>query len=256
MNTQRLLLLVAFAGLTCVGLVGAGQPPAVPLPLGVELPPGAKIDEKGIFIPIPKSDSRIEREWLVYELQGQKKMRDKKYWVTNGVEMDVTVQTLHRKEKATEIEFTWTLTYTGPRPPLIILEPSLTQPSAVQTYVRFFAIPKGAKQGRAAAHGSPSWLDLKKPGEAPKLEDLNRQLRFVTVEKEKSAKDTTSFPVEKLKKRLLDDFPNEFDADTPPELWVKFVHNPRDRGDIGRSLDAWTGELKSRILAVPELKGW
>ncbi|MCI0699597.1 MAG: hypothetical protein L0241_00730 [Planctomycetia bacterium] len=243
--THRLTFITA-GWLTLFGLLcaaGAGQPP-----------PGTKVDEKGIFIPIPKSDNRVDREWLEYALKQQKKA--KKKLKVNGVEMDVTVETIHKNNKATDFEFTWTLTYTGPRSPLIILEPSLTHPSMGQTYVRFFAFPKDAKQGRAAAHISPTYWDLQKPGEfPPKLEDLRKQWKFVTIEKGKSATGTTTFPVETLKKRLLTEYPKEFVADTPPELWVKFFHRPSDRAEF-KSLDAWTGELWTPILTVPELKGW
>jgi hypothetical protein len=56
------------------------------------------------------------------------------------------------------------------------------------------------------------------------------------------------------KAHFLKHWPEEFDRQQAPPLWLQVRHQPHDRG-IAHSLDAWTGELYSRVLRVP-LKRW
>src|SRR5205085_2029074 len=151
------------------------------------------------------------------------------------------------------IDFTWSIRYAGRRRPLVILEPSLTNPIGANTCVKFYALPRGAKEGRSVALFAPN------PG--PILNPFNwgipqepRQW-FLTVRRGQTATGTTGVPVPELKERLHGKYPAEFPAATPPQLYAQFVHDPMDRG-ARYDLDAWTGTLESPLLTVPEVKKW
>lgn len=61
--------------------------------------------------------------------------------------------------------------------------------------------------------------------------------------------------VAEVKEFLIGRYPAEFSEAVTPQFYVEFEHKPWDRGR-GAGLDAWTGQLKSPLLTVPELKSW
>ena len=56
-------------------------------------------------------------------------------------------------------------------------------------------------------------------------------------------------PVSQVKEHLLKHWPNDFDKQRPPDIRVQLEHRPSDRGAM-YSLDAWTGNLYTKVLEV------
>jgi hypothetical protein len=152
--------------------------------------------------------------------------------------------------------FNWTLDYTGPRSPLIILEPSLIRRTSFQTHVECYAFPKGKTEGRAVKIGSPlaphflGGVSLLQPGNEHLAPDW-----FRWIEKDKPATGTTTLQVSKVREGLQGKYPNEFDPKSPPDLYLTFKHDPSERGEL-YSLDAWTGTVRGRMLFVDDAKHW
>lgn len=159
----------------------------------------------------------------------------------NGVRMQVAAS-VEADFKGDQIRLGWTLDYEGPRPPLAILEPSLERHTSGQTAAIFYAESKD---------GRPHEYELASPpngafGVLPKN-------FFLTVEKGKNGSGTISVPVEKLRGFYTQHWREQFGADAPV-LHIQLRHKPFDRG-AGFALDAWTGEVYSRVVKVP-LKKW
>jgi hypothetical protein len=190
----------------------------------------------------------------------------------NGVELAIKVKGVPNKE-FTDIEVAWTLTYSGPRPPLIIVRPSLELTTG-QSTVFLYAAPKGknyavlfavasAREENGFvidAYGEKKPLpDLPKVGTLPHPDQFKLRTRtkdwFVTVPAGKSATGVLTVSGAKLKHHLLTSYPGEFDPKEPPRLFVSLVHTPLDRGE-DFNLDAWVGWLEVPANAVPALARW
>ena len=191
----------------------------------------------------------------------------------NGVELAIKVKGVPNKE-STDIEFAWTLTYTGPRPPLIILQPSLKFTSRATGLV-FYAVPKGKNYGLPFhVFGSleipgekgyvvdPYGVETRLP-ELPMALGPFRNFEFRTITKDwwitvpagKKGEGVVTVAGSKMRDHFLTFHPNEFDAKEPPRLFVEFSFYPGDRGG-DFNFDAWTGDLNVPITAVPSLKKW
>lgn len=170
----------------------------------------------------------------------------------NGLEWRVSVATRKLVSTGREvIDLHWRLKYSGPRPPLIILRPSITDSWAGATEARIHAFPPGEEKGRVIVFTVPfeagnasRHLFNGPPGEW-----------FLRVPKGRAATGTESVFVTEVKERLRSQYPAEFPADRPPKLYATLYHNAWDRG-WHLNLDAWTGEIESFPLEVPDLKTW
>ncbi len=197
----------------------------------------------------------------------------------NGVELAVKVKTVPNKE-STDIELAWTLKYSGPRPPLIILQPSMTLTST-STRLIFYAVPKGKDYalplsifGASELPGEDgldyildAWGDKTPLPELPRTLDPfprpDRGFRtrtkdwFITVPAGKSAEGVITVSGAKLKDRLLTypTYREHFGEKDPPRLFVDLFFNPWDRGEPF-AFDAWVGKLTIYINPVPALKKW
>ena len=197
----------------------------------------------------------------------------------NGVELAIKVKGVPNKE-STDIEFAWTLTYTGPRSPLIILQPSLTLTSGA-TGLIFYAVPKGKDYGVPfhlfGSFEMPGYegyvqdpYGIQTPvlpvirfeagmGNLINLEALRFRTRtkdwWITVPAGKKGEGVITVSGAKMREHFLTFYLDEFDAKEPPRLFVEFVFGPRDRGG-DFNFDAWTGDLNVPINAVPALKKW
>src|SRR5262245_7272227 len=163
----------------------------------------------------------------------------------NGVLLRAT-PVVESKDGPFLLRLRWTLDYTGPRPPLTILRPTLDLPTSSQTAVEVYAEGADKKVYRLG-------LCSNRPGG-----DFYRTYKgaFFKVEKGQPATGTiTLFAGE-----IADAFPNEqpeaFPA-RPRDVHVRIHHKPFDRGnefgtvqEIGDGLDGWTGELYSPLTPV------
>jgi hypothetical protein len=196
----------------------------------------------------------------------------KKSAKTNGVELAIELKGVPNKE-TTDIEVAWNITYAGPRPPLIIVQPTL-ELSTAQTMIFIYAAPKGKDYAFAFTVKSPEEI----PGLTRFLVDpygVKKQLPeyrlqapfrptelvlrskdwFVTAPAGKIAKGVLTVSGAKLKEHLTRSFPGEFDPKQPPRLFLELHHLPFDRGEHF-NFDAWTGQLYIPVNAVPALPKW
>jgi len=190
----------------------------------------------------------------------------------NGVALAIKLKGAAEPER-TDLEITWTLTYTGPRSPLIIVQPSLHHTSGA-TMAILYAVPKGKDFGLPFVVHGPIEMDgfvidafgdkialpkFKGIGTLPPLDRFKMRTRtkdwFVTVAAGKSAHGVLTISASKLKEALLSKYPGQFDPKEPPRLFVDLVFNPIDRGE-DFDFDAWVGELNIPINAVPALSKW
>lgn len=188
----------------------------------------------------------------------------------NGVKLAIKVKTVSKKD-TTDIEVGWTLSYSGPRSPLIIVKPTFLLPTG-QTKVTFFAFAKGKEYGFPFTMMSPQevllpsgrflltpYLEEKVLPIHPELSAYKPMLRtkdwFISIPKGKSVQGKLVISGKEFKKHLMRLYPGEFDSKTPPRLFLELTHDAKDRGeDYG--LDAWTGELVLPCNKVPELSQW
>ncbi|HYT93430.1 MAG TPA: hypothetical protein VEL76_32230 [Gemmataceae bacterium] len=158
----------------------------------------------------------------------------------NGVKLAVAAAT-----KGDEILLHWSLDYTGPRQPLHILKPSLTEFAAAgQTTVLFFLIQDGKDYvvSYAAQSAFPHlWIGNRTPKEA-----------YLAVERGKAGKGSLSASAGELWRAAKERFPGKF-KEFPAALYVQLRYSPTDRGEE-HALDAWTGSLQTELVPVP-LKG-
>jgi hypothetical protein len=137
----------------------------------------------------------------------------------------------------------WTLNYSGPRWPLIVLKPSLVLPTEGQTVLQFFAT---GKSGTTYAYEERSpdvynGLPLRPRDWYVRLPDDQNEEESGVLGVELVTADLRRYFTRKL--------PQEFDRAKPPPLHVRLIHWAGDRGYGNR--DAWTGRLWSDTVPVP-----
>jgi hypothetical protein len=171
----------------------------------------------------------------------------------NGVEWRVTLKVRRLVSSGRDvIDFDWSIVYTGPRHPLIILQPSLTESWPGATKAHLYAFPAGSDVGRRIVFETPDY----QPGGIGRLIlDGSPRTWFLTVRKGRTATGTDTVSAAEVKKELLDKYPTEFSETRPPKLYAEFTHDTEERG-LHHKFDAWTGFLQSAILDVPDLKKW
>lgn len=164
-----------------------------------------------------------------------------------GARLRAMISAVPKPKTADEIRIDWTLDYNGPRPPLIVLKPSLETPgmsSVDKTVVLFYA---EGKDGRIYQ------LELKTP--APFVGGLVGGVgkdTFLKIAKGKTATGTIRISARKVSAYYQNYWPKQFDFNTPPILRVQLLHQPYHR--FG-PMDAWTGRLFTKMHKV-ELKKW
>jgi hypothetical protein len=161
----------------------------------------------------------------------------------NGVRLEAIASVAGQRDTP-EIRVKWTLDYTGPRHPLIILEPSLSHPSLGQTSVVCGAVGRDKRVYLCTVSGR----EYSEPG----LNAPGRN-RFLTLPKGETGTGTVDFPAAVIRDYYRKHWPEQF-GDTPPELRVKLAHWVTERGE-GFGLDAWTGQVNTGFLRV-DLPKW
>ena len=128
----------------------------------------------------------------------------------------------------------WSLDYDGPRPPLIILKPSLIGTGG-QTRAIVFAY--GADGVRRRLDKFLSGGGMMGPPEH----------FFVRIDKGKKATGKLEIQLSVIKSGLQKKWPEVF-QNCPSVLYLQLEHSPTDRGK--NSQDAWTGNLWSKVLEL------
>ena len=171
---------------------------------------------------------------------------------SNGVIWKVNIKLRQLPSKNELIDFCWSIGYTGPRSPLIILRPSLSERYLTSTtIVELYAFPKYTKQGRVIQFTAPY-----PPGGRDALIHIHPpRASFLSLRRKQSVTGIDSIPVKELKKELLTRYPEVFSSTVPPTLFAGVQHDTEERGII-LALDAWTGQLNSPLMRVPPLSSW
>jgi hypothetical protein len=244
MNTRWLCAVVVA---TCAGACGACVPPKGAEPLTKDAEPVAVP-----VAPMPRAVEDTRRKRLFVESRAMPADSNEVH-ESNGVEFAVNLKVRRLASTGRDvIDFHWRMGYTGPRPPLIVLEPSLTETWPGTTQVTVYAFPKGSKEGRMERFETPAPADHAEIGWALRGPPKHW---FVTIKKGKTATGTVPLAVADIKELLRSRYPSEFSETVPPKLYVELVHEPNDRGGH-YDLDAWTGRLSTRTLEVPDLTSW
>lgn len=159
-----------------------------------------------------------------------------------GARLRAKASVVPKQGKPDEIIIDWTLDYNGPRPPLIILKPSLEVKSRGQTEVIFYAEGK---------NGYPYEFHHKSP--APLYTIQNRTIDdYLIIDKGKTAAGKIRVSMEWVRFFFqLYLHPSQYGKE-PPVIHVQLRHKPYERMDV---LDAWTGELYSKVHKV-NVKKW
>ena len=159
----------------------------------------------------------------------------------NGVTVRIQVKQVPA-EKPDAVEVEWVVKYSGPRPPLTIRRPSLTEGvHNREAELMFYAT---GKSGETYGYGYQNPVDLFAvlPGDAPAN-------CFLTLKAGEGGRGTFVVKTADLRDNLLKRKPDEFDRPRPPKLYVQLFLKPTDRG-VPHGLDAWTGELESNIVPL------
>jgi hypothetical protein len=162
-----------------------------------------------------------------------------------GVLLRATAEAVARPGSADLIKIHWTMDYTGPRPPLIILKPDLDHPTPTKL-TRLLVYARG-KDGRLyeyeLTNPTRSALDF-----APAL----AKDWFLTIPKGKTGSGDLTLPADRIGKYFRQQWPEQFGA-APPPLYLQLIHSPEGRGGDGE--DAWTGVLHTPVFPVT-VKKW
>jgi hypothetical protein len=156
----------------------------------------------------------------------------------NGAQLRATVEVRKTRED-TEILLHWSLDYTGPRQPLIILKPTLDDPYYGECAVVFHAIGFDGKDYPITLH-PPSFRDP----------FLNPDKTFITVRPGEVGRGTLIVSAARVTKEIRKEWAVQFGKAAPRHLYAQILHTPWQRG-AGKHSDAWTGELQTQWLTVP-----
>src|SRR5262245_30017542 len=125
------------------------------------------------------------------------------------------------------LRVSWSLDYDGPRQPLTILEPSLTNYTVGQTELLIYALGHDG-QRYYVAFASPS----------PPCYYFSPREHYVLVGKGASATGEVSVRAADIRAKFARQYPGKFGDRPPPMAW-QLIHKPHQRGEAF-GLDAWT----------------
>lgn len=140
-------------------------------------------------------------------------------------------------------ELRWTLEYDGPRPPLIILDPALDNPTEGQTEVLVYAV------------GKDDYLCEKSYKSVVPVPGVRTIPDFLTIPRGERKAGAILLHLADLRAHFYGNWPTRFGG-PPPPMFVQLRHSPKWRDYGLRSLDAWTGELYTKVVSFPKLSEW
>jgi hypothetical protein len=159
----------------------------------------------------------------------------------NGLLLQATIN-VEKVKGGANARIVWTLDYNGPRPPLTILQPTVSAATSRQTEVTFFA---EGKHGRVYEYSIASPVP-------PNILPIGKGL-FLIQQKGKPLTGVIEIPITKIREGYIKAWPSVF-GKNPPKIQVQLCHKPRERG-VEHNMDAWTGEVWTQMLEV-RLKNW
>jgi hypothetical protein len=160
------------------------------------------------------------------------------------------------------IELFWTIEYSGPRSPLVIIKPQLDVTGGGQTMALFYAKPPGKDHARVYGMVSlVEWEPLVPDGgiclpfrQSFPGRKISRDW-FLSVPSGKKVSGSIVVAVRPIKDFLMGRYPKEFDAKRTPTFFIDLSYTPFDRAE-DLNLDAWTGDLTPGPLVVRGLPEW
>lgn len=157
----------------------------------------------------------------------------------NGTMLRIKADTAPRDEGGPVVRVRWELDYTGPRPPLIILAPSLQRPTGATTVSVIYGDFSGV--GRQVNFWSGTPHGLWRPAESD----------FVTAKPGEVAAGVIDVPVKRVEEKI------GRTLQAGDVVYVRITHEARLRGDHlaghrkgEKALDAWTGTLYSNPVKI------
>lgn len=159
----------------------------------------------------------------------------------NGVQLKATVEVRETNGEA-EILLHWAIDYDGPRPPLVILKPTLEPALSAQCAVIFYPFWADGKDYPVPSH----WPTPDKSAQIGKE-------HFLTLRAGEVGRGTLRVMASRLREELRKRWPDQLVKSAPPWLYVRLHHDPTVRGER-HDLDAWTGSLQTELITVPLAK--
>lgn len=196
----------------------------------------------GTAAPIDDEAFKRNRAWADDFYKGRSNLSTR----VNGVKLDADASIGKSDPEGLtpnvdEVQVKWTLDYTGPRPPLTILWPSMLWTDG-QTLLVFYAEDINAKVYEYEVASTPSQypVGLGYPAKS-----------FLTIEKGKSASRTLTYPLADVLSHFKGRKDNPFGDKPPTRFSVQVTHKPKARGMTQDGhLDAWTGEVLSPVCPL------
>jgi hypothetical protein len=144
----------------------------------------------------------------------------------------------------------YVLTYSGPRPPVRVLRPSLHDETLGQTEV--LALAKGHDTNLTNLAHAYSFKSGSAPAHLLGLPFAPSKNWF--VEFKQSYSNDIIIRTDTLRRLFRAGAPGQFDAAIAPKMYFKIYFAPQERGEE-YNFDAWTGKLESNIVSV-DLGRW
>ncbi len=166
----------------------------------------------------------------------------------NGALLEATAHVAKRdNEEVVQLE--WSLSYDGPRPPLVVLPPILVCHPEHGILIGFHrhACAYFLTVGRdGEAFTLPITTEGFRDGRLPPAEEHE----FVVVPAGEKATGILELPLSLVAKKFQQRWPQTFLGKTPWPLYVQFYYRPSDRGP--GDFDAWTGELFTKTIRLSQ----
>jgi hypothetical protein len=144
-----------------------------------------------------------------------------------------------------QVRIAWQMIYKGPRPPFVIVEPSLNGDHD-HTELRVFARGKNGSIHSLHLMAPASKWDLVKAATEGVRPKPVRRSQFLTANKDQPLKGELVVSKQQLLKLFQVEWPDQFHAGSRL-LAIELLHMPADRGEQW-NLDAWTGWLYSEVV--------
>lgn len=160
----------------------------------------------------------------------------------NGI--DLTVELTTEKD---HLRIGWKMVYKGPRPPLVILEPSL-EGDYDHTQIRVFAKDKNGVVRDLLLMAPYSRFSPAACDNAGFVPNAVKRSRFLTADENGLLNGELYVSTPRLRMLFQTQWPEEFNSSSRL-LAIQLIHMPMDRGESWE-LDAWTGNVMSPIVAL------
>ena len=164
---------------------------------------------------------------------------------TNGVTLKIKAESAPPGDKDA-IDVTWTLWYSGPRSPLMIRRPSLSDAFSGSSETELLFIIQGRSSEYSFSYTNPVAINASFEGYPPEY--------FLRVPGGAGASGVFRVKASEIRDTFLKYKPKEFDP-LEQNIQVLLYFSPTDRGE-GMGFDAWTGRVESPLTSVNWVATW